>query len=228
MSKVQKFDEQLRGGFIKASRYISFVAFPIMMGITILAPEVVLVFFGNKWAGTLPIHHIFAIVGAIQSLIALVGNIYTAKGKTSWLFYWGLISSTISILGIIIGLKWGIMGVAIGYATVTFLLAYPNFAIPFHFINLSFRDYCISLRWNFINTIIFGVVLFIVANIERSLGVSKLIILLSNIFIGVFIYSILAIKFDHQNLVDLINDIFGKYASKILLKFGLNNPNNSS
>ena len=66
-----------------------------------------------------------------------MGAIYQAKGRTDWMFLWGLGSGMMVVIAFIVGLSWGIVGVATAYAIVTlFVLAYPSFAIPFRLIHL--------------------------------------------------------------------------------------------
>ena len=54
------------------------------------------------------------------------------------MFRWGIGASTLVLAAFILGLPWGIIGVAIAYAIASVLLFYPNFAIPFRLIDLPF------------------------------------------------------------------------------------------
>lgn len=203
LSKIQEKNEKIRTGFIKASQYIAFITFPLMIGLLILAPEFILIAFGRKWVFVIPIVQILALVGLVQSIIGLVGSIYTAKGKTKIFFYWGIISTVTVVGGIIVGLKWGILGVSIGYAIATMLLLYPNFRIPFRFINLKFSMFVFSLRNQILNAAMMGILIFISASLQRYFGLSNWIILGSNIIMGLITYLSLVIRFDR----DTFNEI---------------------
>jgi PST family polysaccharide transporter len=66
-------------------------------------------------------------------------------GKTQVMFRWGMIATGITVAGFIIGLHWGIMGVATSYAIVMLLTLIPTFALPFRLIRLRVLDLWIAL-----------------------------------------------------------------------------------
>ena len=53
---------------------------------------------------------------------------------------WGAFASTVVVAALIVGLHWGYLGVVRSYAAVTFLLAYPAFAIPLRLIDIGIMD----------------------------------------------------------------------------------------
>jgi PST family polysaccharide transporter len=57
------------------------------------------------------------------------------------MFRWGVAAGVIYLLAFIIGLRWGIVGVAVAYAITSLMLTYPNFAIPFTLIDLPIRNF---------------------------------------------------------------------------------------
>jgi len=138
-STIQSDDARFRQAYLRSSAAIAFITFPLMAGATILAPELIAVFLGPRWAPAVPVFRILAPVGMLQSLTALTGNIYLAKGATGALFRWGTLFSSIFVLGFIAGLPWGIVGVASSYAALTALLFVPTLAIPFRLIGLPLR-----------------------------------------------------------------------------------------
>jgi hypothetical protein len=63
--------------------------------------------------------------------------IYTTQARTDIQFRWIMFASVFYVLSFVVGLRWGIMGVAVSYAIVWTLLMVPSFLIPFHFVKLS-------------------------------------------------------------------------------------------
>ena len=84
-------------------------------------------------------------VGMMQAVGTTVGQIYTAKGRTDWMFYWGLGAGIVTVASFVLGLRWGAFGVAACYVTASGLLTYPGFAIPFRLIDLSMIGFAKSL-----------------------------------------------------------------------------------
>jgi PST family polysaccharide transporter len=83
---------------------------------------------------------ILAPAGMIQSIGTTVGAIYQARGRTDWLFRWGIGTGILLTIAFLAGLRWGIVGIASAYTIVSLVLIYPNFAIPFRLIHLPVRD----------------------------------------------------------------------------------------
>lgn len=140
LSKLQDDNARFSFAYLKMSSTIALISFPLMVSLWALAKPFILTFFGQQWQPVILLLMILAPVGMSQSIMTTVGIIYQVKGRTDWLFRWGIISGTLVVIAFVIGLQWGIIGVASAYAIATLILAYPNFAIPFRLINLPVRD----------------------------------------------------------------------------------------
>ncbi|NES20323.1 MAG: MOP flippase family protein [Symploca sp. SIO3E6] len=136
-SQIQDDDKKFRSAYLKVIGMISLITFPMMIGLWALAEPFILTVFGPQWQSVVLLLMILSPVGMVQSLETTVGAIYRAKGRTDWILRWGLGEGIIVLIAFVIGLQWGIIGVAAAYAISVFILAYPCFAIPFSFIHLK-------------------------------------------------------------------------------------------
>jgi len=144
-SRIQDDLERFRRGYLLSARSIALVTFPLMLGLVALREPFVLAVFGEQWRPMIPLLAILAPVGMIQSVTTTVGSIYMATGRTDWQLGWGLFSGCVVIAGFIVGLRWGVYGVAGAYAIVSVALLYPCFAIPFRLIHLRLRALVVAL-----------------------------------------------------------------------------------
>jgi lipopolysaccharide exporter len=55
----------------------------------------------------------------------LADSILLAKGRADWQMRWNLLQGLCLLAGILVGLRWGLVGVAAAYAVVSLALAYP-------------------------------------------------------------------------------------------------------
>jgi len=145
-SSIQDDNIRFAKAYLKVATTIALISFPMILGILALASPFVLTIFGVKWQPVILLIMIFAPVGLLQSVGTTTGSIYTAKGRTDWMFRWGIGSGLFVIIASIIGLHWGIIGVATAYAIVTFSISYFNFAITFRLINLKF-SWLLGVLW---------------------------------------------------------------------------------
>ena len=111
-----------------------------MAGAAILAEPLIKTVYGPRWVNVIPVLTILAPVGLVQSILTTTGVIYTAKGRTALLFKVGGTASVLYVISFIVGLPWGIRGVAFSYSACVGLLLLPSLYIPFRLIDLRLID----------------------------------------------------------------------------------------
>jgi PST family polysaccharide transporter len=140
LAKMQDDYSRFRVAYLRACSAIAFLTFPLMIGALILADEIVWVVLGPKWLPAILIFRILAPVGMVQSLTTTTGQIYVATGRTDLLLRWGGLCTLPIVGGFVVGLRWGIQGVATAYAIVMFCLIVPIFWLSFRIIHLRLVD----------------------------------------------------------------------------------------
>jgi O-antigen/teichoic acid export membrane protein len=140
-STIQNDLAKIRSVYLKTIRYIAFITFPAMFGLAMLAPEFVVIFFGDQWLAMIPILQWLAVLGAFQSIISLNGVIYNSLGKANIAFRVSLVVNAVLIASFIIGL-WidGLMGLTIAYFIAGTILSVPVYYIAIRQIELKLVD----------------------------------------------------------------------------------------
>jgi O-antigen/teichoic acid export membrane protein len=141
LSHLEDDKARVRSAYIKATRYIALLTFPLMAGLAVLAPQLVRVLLGPKWARAVFLIEVLAAIGGLQSIYTTIGWIYLSQGRTGVLFLFGVASAAVYAASFVVGLHWNVEGVAVAYAIAFVLLMYPSFAIPFRFIDMKFWHY---------------------------------------------------------------------------------------
>lgn len=144
-AKAQQDLPRFREGFMRAARGIAFVTFPLMLGLLALRSPFVLTVFGPKWAPVATLLALFAPLAALRSILTTTGSIYMAMGRADTQLRWGVFSNLFTIGGLVIGLAWGINGVAAGFTIASLLLMYHNFKIPLGLIGMSVTELAAGL-----------------------------------------------------------------------------------
>jgi PST family polysaccharide transporter len=125
-SIIQEDKELIKLIYLKISRSIAFVTFPMMGILIVVAEPFVKVVLGNEWLPIVFILQILAIVGALQSLGTLVGNIFMSQGAMKVYFFLNLFSSIIIVTAFIIGVFFSIEWVAIAYLIAVCIIIIPQ------------------------------------------------------------------------------------------------------
>ena len=124
-SRMQDDTARISTLYLRVSRCIALLTFPMMLGLMVVAEEFVTAFLGGQWKTMIPVLIVLCPVGALQSIGTLNGTIYKSVGRTDVQFRVGLVVGAISCLSFVIGIRWGILGVASCYAVASLI----NFAI---------------------------------------------------------------------------------------------------
>ena len=187
-SQVQNDNERFCRAYLEAIATIAFVSFPLMFGLCAVSEAFIITFFGSQWQPVILLLIILAPVGMIQSVGTTVGTIYILKGRTDLMFRWGTSFGIFIILAILVGLQWGITGVATAYAIANVALVYPLNAIPFKLIDLHINE-AIEVLWKpLIASSIMSIVLITLKAFLSSKGITNSWLLLNTVFIGLITY----------------------------------------
>ena len=186
-SNIQDDNNRFSSAYLRVVAIIALIVFPLMMGLLALAGPLVLTVFGETWAPVILLIMILAPVGMTQSIGSTVGSIYQAKGRTDWMFRWGVGAGSIIVIAFLVGLQWGIVGVAVAYVIVSFGLSYPSFAIPFRLIDLKFPSLLKVLWRPFVNSLLMLLVL-VIFRLALPPGIVDGFVLGMSIFLGVCVY----------------------------------------
>lgn len=108
----------------RSVRGISLLSFPLMGLVAASADETVGLFLGADWRGAVPVLQVLALTGARQAVTSINAPILLGMGRADRHFSFNLIAAGVQVAGILIGLNWGIVGVAVGY-TVAGLVLQP-------------------------------------------------------------------------------------------------------
>ncbi len=144
-SIIQEDKQRISRIYLRITRNIALISFPLMSGLLAVSDSFVLAVFGSQWSGMIPILKIFCVVGMIQSIVTLNGNIYLSQGRADLQFKVGSIIGVLGVIAIIIGLRWGIKGVAYAYGTFSLFAVYPSIRIAVSLIGMTFTEVLANL-----------------------------------------------------------------------------------
>ncbi len=81
---------------------------------------------GPKWLGAVPVFRILAIAGFVQVLASTRGLVLMSCGLARRYFYWGLFNAIVCVASFIVGIPYGIQGVAMSYAIANYVILVPS------------------------------------------------------------------------------------------------------
>jgi O-antigen/teichoic acid export membrane protein len=140
-SRLQHEPKRMLRAFYHATQYTSLLAFPVFIGMAILAPELVATIFGEKWAQSIPVMRVLALIGILQSVSYFNGSIIRASGKPSWELGIMFLNAVVTIIGFLLAVHWGIVAVAASLVIAGYLLAPVSYIAVSKLVPLDFKTY---------------------------------------------------------------------------------------
>lgn len=107
LSGVQHDKPRIMKGFLKITKLLALIGFPLSVFLAFSGREIVLIVFGNQWENSVPVFSILAWSVGLQIVLSSTGSIFQAAGRTDLLFVSGSLSAVLMVGGIVIGLTIG-------------------------------------------------------------------------------------------------------------------------
>jgi O-antigen/teichoic acid export membrane protein len=197
LSAMQSNVESTRRVYLRANRMIALLTFPMMIGLSALAEPTILAVYGNKWRDAVGIVQILCFAGMSQSVYNTASWIFFSSGKTDTFFRLGVYATFVRVVGIAVGIHWGITGAAWAYFLGGFLIWYPTWAAAGRLIHLRFPELLKNVTGPFYCAAIVGIVIWFSDN--WLLNAQPIWIrLASQAFAAILIYTVLIRQFRLQ------------------------------
>lgn len=104
------------GAWLRGSRIVAAITVPAFVGLGVVAPDFVPVVLGHRWHKAIPVLQLLCIAGLSQSLQTLNHSMLQALDRAGALLAFMIFSATLTVSAFAIGLHWGVVGVAAGFA----------------------------------------------------------------------------------------------------------------
>jgi O-antigen/teichoic acid export membrane protein len=175
LSRLQADPKRFRSYFLQALSLIIYITAPVIVTMIIFSDEIILIFLGPRWHEASKIFRVLAISVVSQPLLSTLGWLYTTLDRTRAMIHWGAITVVLVPLSFVIGLHWGPIGVAIGFAFTECLLVYPGVRYAVKGTPISMRDVWIATYRPLSIALALGAVLFLCRRAFMSFGLTWMI-----------------------------------------------------
>jgi PST family polysaccharide transporter len=169
-SSIQDRPEDLRRGFLASVRFVEVIAVPVCLGLVIAAEPIVRVVFGDQWLEAIPVLRVLAIYAWVYSLGYHVGGLYKAIGRPDILLRLSLLTLVIIIPALLIGARFGIIGVAVGHLVAVSIRRVISLGLATHFVNVSIGDIFRELRSSFLAALVMAPMVLIVSFLTAQMN----------------------------------------------------------
>ncbi|MCB9284872.1 MAG: lipopolysaccharide biosynthesis protein [Lewinellaceae bacterium] len=121
LAKLQDDLGKLKDTYRKILKLSSFVIFPAMMLLGVLAEPLIILLVGEKWLESVPFLQLLCLSGATYHLTTVNLNMLLVLGRSDLSLKLEVIKKIIIAIAIVIGLRYGIFGLVVGEVISTYI-----------------------------------------------------------------------------------------------------------
>lgn len=165
---------------------LAFFSMPVVMFLGVFSDEIILVVLGKQWIEASFLFKLLVVTAFIQPVASSTGLVLISTGRIRRYFRIGLVSSIVIVLGFFIGVQWGAPGVAISFATTSYLLLLPTLIYCFRDTDINLKKFFNEVQYPLLFSLLMGGGLMILKN---NLPVhSNLLMVLAGFVAGAVFY----------------------------------------
>jgi PST family polysaccharide transporter len=128
LSKLRGNLDELRRAWATALSTVSFYFMLAFAGLAVTGQDFVVMLLGSKWEPAGIIVCIFGVKGIADVVERTLGWLHVTAGRSDRWMRWGVYSAIFQLAALVIGLPFGLVGVATAYALAMFFLFLPALA----------------------------------------------------------------------------------------------------
>ncbi len=211
MIKKRQMGRLLLGeSYIRMTKYITFITYPILFGIIFLAEPMVLLFWGTQWSMIVLPLQIISISPMIYILSVSIGTIFLVKERPELLFKIEFFKLSITVVSVsLLGYAYGIVGVAMGMSLSAILTFWLSLLIAFRLIKMRISLLLREIMPIIIASLLTGIGAFWVEYFLHAL-LPLLFAFILSILVGMLIYFLtflLLFNQTYQEIIALIHSV---------------------
>lgn len=183
MALIQQDTSRLKLAYKRIIRLSTYILFPILMYLAVLADLLFEIFLPAAWSPAVPYLQIMCISGLMYPLHSINLNILKVKGRSDLFLFIEVIKKALIVIGLLISWRYGVYGILIGQVMVSFISYIPNSYFSSRLIGYSVVEQIKDIMPNLSLTVIVS-----------AIGIFSLHILNVNILLEFIIVSMILVS----------------------------------
>lgn len=125
LSRLIDTPERYRQAYMRIMEKVMMLTMPAITLMMATSDWLVRIILGEQWSETAKIFVFMGVAGLFQPVVSTAGWLLVSQGRVRDMLRWASINAPISILSIVAGLPWGVVGVAASWSLVRILVTNP-------------------------------------------------------------------------------------------------------
>ena len=193
LAKIADAEDKFSAGYLRIINLLSFVVFPVMLGLVAIAPEMFMLLLGDKWMPTVPYFEILALSGIFYPLAVVSYNIIKVRSDGRIILRLEIVKRVVMTAILAITIPLGIEAVAWGMTAMAAVDFIVNLAAAMRYMNIGIALVLRALIPQFVVAALMFAVLHVVDPYLSALGSGAHLV--ADVAIGAVVYLSLATTF---------------------------------
>ena len=205
LSRLQEEPQQYRSFYLRALTSVAIIAMPLVTFLFVFANDIVDILLGSQWT---PVASTFRYLGPAAFFSAVgyaPGWLFISLGRAGLALRWNMLSTPVILIGFLIGVNWGINGVAASYSITNSVLMVLGFAVATHNSPVRFYDIVESLSVPVMSSILAGLAADLVRRYTLDLNILIRFLTCAMAFVNCYFASTLATSTGRQSVRSILN-----------------------
>ncbi|HEY0738372.1 MAG TPA: lipopolysaccharide biosynthesis protein [Herpetosiphonaceae bacterium] len=204
-AKLSHDPAALRRGFLTTLRYISLITLPVSVGLAVIAPFFVSIFFGQRWLLMIPALALLALRAGISTLSFNSGHLFKAIGRPDIVNKEMVFKLTVLLAVVWLTVPYGFVAVAMGQIGVSLFAVLLDMGICMYVLKVGPGPIWQQIRSALVAALAMGAAVWlVVANTPQGYDVLGLV---AAILVGAGSYAGLLWLTERKLLVDSIRSV---------------------
>ncbi|MFO8086904.1 MAG: lipopolysaccharide biosynthesis protein [Bacteroidales bacterium] len=207
-SKLKGDLHRLGNAYLRISRYISFGAFPVFIGIASTAHLFVPVFFGEQWLDSVIVFQVFSVSMIFMLLTANISSsLLYSLNQPRLVFFIDVVMNSLYLGTLLLFAKNGMVAILVIYSTYIIFKTITLQVFTNRYLKQTFARYLVQFTVPFVASLLmaFAVLLF-----QKALNTicDAALLFVGSFVLGIAVFTVLVYIFDRSTLADLKRALF--------------------
>jgi PST family polysaccharide transporter len=145
-SRLQDDRDRMRRAYNRMTRAAASVILPGYLALAVVAPELIVVLFGDKWERSGPVAAILLLIGPVVAVQALSFALLNAVGRPDISFRFRVLLTAVTVGAFVLAVPYGIEAMATAYVVPAYLLLPLNLRWVQRHASIDIGEYLANMR----------------------------------------------------------------------------------
>ena len=209
-AKIQSDTDRAKNVFLKMHGFFFTTISPMLIGIALVASDLIPLLLGEKWIDIVVLIQIICIASIFLVGTLLIPTLLEGLGNAGASFHYQVVVAILSPLAMLAGANWGMTGIVIGWAAVVPIGYFYLLVKLKGCVNISFLEILSNIKY-----VILGVLVMIACNAIFNQFIAKdsletVVTISLEVILGFVSYASTILLVDRASILALVNVVKGR------------------